>query len=69
MIEFISLLTFCVCYIVATVIKNKIDIIIQEHERATKIQINPNLYKYITYQLIAMTIGSVGAGIFIGLII
>lgn len=69
MVELISALVFCACFILATIFKAKVDAIIQEHERVTRIQITPDLYKYITSTLITVMIGSIGVGILLGVLI
>ena len=69
MVELISVLAFCACFILTTIFKAKVDALIQEHERITRNQITPDLYKYITFTLITVMIGSIGVGILLGILI
>lgn len=65
-VEIVSVLVFCVSYLIATLSRSKINALFDEQERRTKIGINPEIYKYIAIMLFAVSIGCIAIGIIIG---
>lgn len=61
----ISSLIFCLCYIAANIVSNKIVAIIAEYERITKRAITPALSKWITIMVILAIVGTIAGCVFI----
>lgn len=69
MLHLIILLIFCIGFILASIFQAKTDAIIHEFERITKRCITPDFNKYQTLTYITVMLGSIAAGIMVGLFI
>ena len=68
-IEIIAILVFCIGFILATIFRAKTDAIIQEFERITKRCLTPDFNKYQSLAYISIVLGSIAAGVILGLFI
>ena len=69
MLHLIILLIFCIGFILASIFQAKTDAIVHEFERISRRCINPDFNKYQTLTNISFILGSVAAGIIVGLFI
>ena len=69
MLQLIILLIFCIGFILASFFQAKTDAIVHEFERITRRCITPDFNKYQTLTYITVMLGSVAAGIMVGLFI
>ena len=69
MLHLIILLIFGIGFILASIFQAKTDAIVHEFEHTTKRCINPDFNKYQTLTSISVMLGSVAAGIMLGLFI
>ena len=68
-IEIIAIIVFSVCYVLATIFRAKTDAMIHEFERITKRCLTPDFNKYQSLAYISIVLGSIAAGVILGLFI